>query len=98
MVASGYHFVFSVPFNIKAHLMLQKIGHPHPKLLQQYRKFPQSHGLPLIKGEAQAFDGAGKLIEYLIRECQIPKEYRADFGNLNRNEIKEKGNSCEKYG
>lgn len=80
--ASGYHVVFRIPFAASAHSTLRRAGSPHPRLLEQYERFPASPGLPLINGEAHAFDGAGKLIEYIARHCMRRTTGNASLGRL----------------
>lgn len=85
-VGSGYHFIFRVPFGTNAFHRLVRAGRPHPKLLQHYGLFPQSPGLPLSKGEAEAFNGMGRLVEFILRKTvRIGEDL--NIGNSGRNRV-----------
>ncbi|MCF8105294.1 MAG: hypothetical protein K9K64_07425 [Desulfohalobiaceae bacterium] len=89
MTATGYHFVFKVPFQSWVHERLAGLGSPCPQLLKQYaRVHPVSHRqrpVPLECG--LAFDGLGRLAEYLAKELHTDSDIPVATGVLHPRQI-----------
>jgi hypothetical protein len=69
MTATGYHFVFAIPSGTQVHARLESLGSPCPELLRQYARVPRvSHrGRAVPEASGRAFDGMGRLAEYLVK-------------------------------
>jgi len=69
ITATGYHCVFAVPFETGEHARLESLGRPCQELMEQYARVPQvSHrSRPVPHSTALAFDGLGRLAEFLAK-------------------------------
>ena len=69
MTGTGYHLVFSAPFNTSGHRRLERLGEPCQELLNQYgRVFASGHRRrPVPRECGLAFDAMGRLAELLVK-------------------------------
>ncbi len=89
MTATGYHFVFAVPFALPAHKRLERLGSPCHELLEQYaRVYARGHRQrPVSAACANAFDGLGRLAEFLAKRLNTRQEVPVEAGLLHPRQI-----------
>ena len=82
MTATGYHFVFKVPFGSQHHARLMSLGNPCPELQGQYAHVPRhTHRRRAVPPECGlAFDGMGRLAEFLVKNLAPGTEVPAAAG------------------
>ena len=89
MTATGYHFVFAVPFDTPEHRRLAGLGNPCPELREQYaRVYPVGHRQRPVPPECgRAFDGLGRLAEFLVKDLNPESNIPTEAGILHARQI-----------
>lgn len=85
----GYHYAFLSPNNSLSHKMLEEIGAGglRPDVEAHYSPHLRKHRRPISFQEATAFNGSGKLLEFLSHEIIKRAPYYGCHGPINIGDI-----------
>lgn len=79
MTGQGYHFSFRIESGTEAALMLEDIGKLCPSLREKYRGTLSKRHRPVSERYAQAFDGLGRVMEFLTHRAMREAGKKTDL-------------------